>query len=679
MNSLVARAIMVVGAALTAPILSSGQTQQCDLARLTVPGDAMPETDSARTRLGGIINQAAAEFDVPSEWLLVLGLMGSAFEDRGAAPTIERGYGIMALRENAMGGDSLLAAAMLTGVHRDDLVRDPRLNIRGAAAVLDAYARIEGLDRDAGLEAWMPVVERYAGLDDVSSRLFAWQARERLVRGFRLTNSTGETFELSPRVLSPTPETVNPGAAGVQTVDYVSAIWDAAAACNYANTTTTKDAVVIHMAEGTAAGVRAWYQNCASGASAHYVVSELGTIWQMVSEAQVARHASCYDERSVGIQHEGYSASPAHPQVLYDASAALTRDVCDRWSIPQEKRTSAPGIVGHQNLVAWGCGPASDPGAGWDWDYYIAQVRGILPPPDWDAWHQAESFPVSMTAGSAVLAWVEFTNQGTQSWYRSEVHLATSGPPGRVSPFCLTSEWADCTQPTGADTWQVRPGQVGRFTFTLQAPAQPGTYVERYRLWREGSFHFGPEVVWTIDVTPAQSPAPTLVAAVSRFTHGSAGVFDLDAFGATSVECRRSSASQILVTFDAALQGAGGLDEAGVQLSSGTVTHLDVNGQELIVGVAGVADGTALQVTFPGIYGVDGQPVVGSLCFRWLCGDATNDGNVDILDLVQARNALNGAVGPGTFRMDVNADGAVNVLDLVAIRNHLNRSAPSCP
>ena len=70
-----------------------------------------------------VFEQAAAEYEIPVELLLVLGEMGSGFEDRGATPTLERGYGVMALRENAWGGDSLALAASLTG---NSTTRNPR-------------------------------------------------------------------------------------------------------------------------------------------------------------------------------------------------------------------------------------------------------------------------------------------------------------------------------------------------------------------------------------------------------------------------------------------------------------------------------------------------------------------------------------------------------------------------
>jgi len=57
-----------------------------------------------------------------------------------------------------------------------------------------------------------------------------------------------------------------------------------------------------------------------------------------------------------------------------------------------------------------------------------------------------------------------------------------------------------------------------------------------------------------------------------------------------------------------------------------------------------------------------------------LYGDVNWDCQVNILDLIWARNRLNQDPQAGSlnWRADVNQDGAINILDLLDIRNHLN-------
>ncbi len=339
---------------------------------------------------------AAKKYKIPLPLLLTLGYFGSAFENRGDTPTIEGGYGVMALRENILGGNSLQLGAKFTGVSPEALKIDPAANIEAAAAVLALWADEIGINRAAGIQAWLNPVIKYAALDQENSRFFAMEVYRTLRDGLSITSSSGETFSFGPQdigsvdlaSLIPSSATIVNGMvvpAGVATaaVDYPLAIWDQAATCNYSTAQHSSDTVVVHTVEGTAAGCRSWFKMCDHGtlgpSSSNYVVDSAGTVWQMVRENDTAWHAGCYNYRSAGIEHEGYAASASHPKALYDGSAALTRDICNRWGIPKEKRTVGPGIIGHVDVTNCCCGTHTDPGNGWDWNYYIAQVVGTPP------------------------------------------------------------------------------------------------------------------------------------------------------------------------------------------------------------------------------------------------------------------------------------------------------------
>lgn len=158
------------------------------------------------------------------------------------------------------------------------------------------------------------------------------------------------------------------------------ALWDPAPACNYTALTSWKDTVIIHMTEAPATSFRAWMDLCQAEESVHYLVTLSGEVWQMVEEDYLAWHAACYNARSIGIYHEGYSSDPSHPQVLYESSAGLVAEVCQRWGIPVEHSLMGPGIVAHSDITACCCGTGGDPGAGWDWDTYLRLVSGVVPP-----------------------------------------------------------------------------------------------------------------------------------------------------------------------------------------------------------------------------------------------------------------------------------------------------------
>src|SRR5439155_8719917 len=106
--------------------------------------------------------------------------------------------------------------------------------------------------------------------------------------------------------------------------------------------------------------------------------------------------------RSIGIEHEGYAASPSHPLAQYDASATMVADICNRHGIPkQHTPNGGPGILGHVDANNCCCHSThTDPGNGWDWTYYINRVNGLPAQPSGPWTHDSGEFnPTQMTSG----------------------------------------------------------------------------------------------------------------------------------------------------------------------------------------------------------------------------------------------------------------------------------------
>ena len=98
----------------------------------------------------------------------------------------------------------------------------------------------------------------------------------------------------------------------------------------------------------------------------HYVVSKRGRITQVVAEQHIPLHANAENDTSIGIEHEGFAIDPtSYTEEMYLASAALTRDICARHSIPPDRAH----IIGHDEARGTSHG---DPGGFWDWEYYMA-------------------------------------------------------------------------------------------------------------------------------------------------------------------------------------------------------------------------------------------------------------------------------------------------------------------
>ncbi len=173
--------------------------------------------------------------------------------------------------------------------------------------------------------------------------------------------------------------------------DYPGAIWDPAASCNYSSRNGTPIThVTLHTVQGTYAGAISWFKNCNAQVSAHYVIrSSDGQITQMVREADKAWHVGTENSYTIGIEHEGYINNPSwYTTAMYNASAALVRNICQRRSIPRNSTWFGDACTGstsaclvkscirikaHQQYANQS---HTDVGPNWDWNRYYQLVTG---------------------------------------------------------------------------------------------------------------------------------------------------------------------------------------------------------------------------------------------------------------------------------------------------------------
>ncbi|MER7807078.1 N-acetylmuramoyl-L-alanine amidase [Streptomyces sp900116325] len=158
-------------------------------------------------------------------------------------------------------------------------------------------------------------------------------------------------------------------------LDYARAQWTAASPANWRRADRPADyaidRVVIHVTQGSFRGAVRVFQDPGHGAAAHYVVRKDGHVTQMIRELDVAFHAGnkSYNERSVGIEHEGFVDRPKDfTAAMYEASARLSAAICGRYRIPVDRTH----IIGHVEVPGT---DHTDPGPHWDWDRYIELVR----------------------------------------------------------------------------------------------------------------------------------------------------------------------------------------------------------------------------------------------------------------------------------------------------------------
>lgn len=136
------------------------------------------------------------------------------------------------------------------------------------------------------------------------------------------------------------------------------------------------DRIVLHTTEGAYAGAVGWLRGSLGGttnrqSSAHYVVSADGAqVTQLVREADTAWHAGvyAYNQRSIGIEQEGYAGRGGFTDGLYATVGALVARVAARHGILLDRTH----VVGHAEVPGqdhW------DPGPHYDWARLLAIAR----------------------------------------------------------------------------------------------------------------------------------------------------------------------------------------------------------------------------------------------------------------------------------------------------------------
>ena len=177
--------------------------------------------------------------------------------------------------------------------------------------------------------------------------------------------------------------------------DYGPAIWRPAASGHWYTSGFGKKFYVIHDIEGSYWSCISYFQQASTQASVHYVVngkkdntsdSNPGEVTQMVADANYAWHALCWNQHSMGTEHEGFASNPAwFTPELYDASAALTKSKAEKYGFAKDRNH----IIGHdqKRIAGWSswasanlgidpnCNSHTDPGLYWDWAGYMARIN----------------------------------------------------------------------------------------------------------------------------------------------------------------------------------------------------------------------------------------------------------------------------------------------------------------
>ena len=380
-----------------------------------------------------IVNKYAKSFDkaylahpeIPKGILEAVAFCNSRFTNIQHATTksesctgIPNAYGVMGLTLDGQGyfSDNLKLVADLSHYSVNDIMTDPEKNI---LAYADAYANVMKMFniRGSKIENQLTVLNYLSELPKATAgQLYALSTQEygylqflsnvdyQQLYGFPNYHIDFESIfgaenyaVLSSTAVTVTDESIT-GKSGQSfhyksalSADYPAAIWNPAASCNYTvGRTMAITAVVIHDVEGTYAGCISWFQDCAAVVSAHYVArSSDGQITQMVLESNKAWHVGSENGYTIGIEHEGYVATPSYyTTAMYTGSAALVRDICGSgYGINPQRTYYGPGCSGSTSSCGIGACTTikghqmypmqthDDPGPGWNWALYYLLIN----------------------------------------------------------------------------------------------------------------------------------------------------------------------------------------------------------------------------------------------------------------------------------------------------------------
>lgn len=326
----------------------------------------------------GMMTKAAKEFKVPVELLMAIGQVETNWTQIG--PSIDRGWGAMHLVQNHY-ADTLGEAAKLIKLPAETLKTDINANIRGMAALLASKAT-PAMNASKNVSDWFPAAKAVTGLSGESlSARRATQYFDVLKTGVKSRTIFDTYVEIAP--VKSFKFTAPPIAEDEAEGEYPGAIADYTS-CNYTAGRKVKvDTWTNHwIGVGSAEGARSWFKNCNAQSSAHFIISQNGTIVQMRPTTDTTWHAGSQNasfphnnHRSIGVEHEVLVTHPDkwQTETLLDASTKLASHYINKYGIPKVHTmgdNNDPGIRGHQEMP----GTATQCPGPLPWDKWFAKL-----------------------------------------------------------------------------------------------------------------------------------------------------------------------------------------------------------------------------------------------------------------------------------------------------------------
>ncbi len=174
------------------------------------------------------------------------------------------------------------------------------------------------------------------------------------------------------------------------------------------------------------------------------------------------------------------------------------------------------------------------------------------------------------------------------------------------------------------------------------------------------------------------------VSAVSRKTHGTAGIFDipLPLVGSYGIEDRAGGAGgsgnyRVIVTFPVGLTSVSSVTVTPGPGGTATVANYTVNttNHQVTINLSNVSNAQLLSVNLFGV-NVAGNTGDVSVPMGMLLGDSTADKVVNSADVSQTKSRSGQTVSSSNFRSDVTVDGSLNSADVSLVKSKSGTAIP---
>jgi hypothetical protein len=315
--------------------------------------------------------------------------------------------------------------------------------------------------------------------------------------------------------------------------------------------------------------------------------------------------------------------------------------------------------------------------------FYVGMTTGPSGPPTFEYGTLADAglpavFVISeRTVGSCTGAACLLPGSATNSEYNGD---------GTITIYAPKSAFGFQTPSPTAPQPGTLLGAVNGRTITGDQPGTPESKLERSNAFTDHTFikaqtdQSYPAATYTVTgntICPPSGLAP--VGAVSRKTHGSAGIFDVDLpfIGTVGIECRTGGASsnhKAIVTFAVPITVSGITVTPGPGKTA-SISSSAVNGSQVTVNLTNVSNAQQLTINLLGVS--DGTNTGNiSVPMGILLGDVNANRIVSNADVSSIQAQVAAPVVGTNFRNDVNANGTLSNGDVAATQAKVGTQLP---